>query len=96
MIAKAAVERLKRYNDACLYINDREELFKVTRAQRGALHRALKKAFAATPKFAEGLGINPKTDKANVEDFEVHSLRRSLKTRAAPSRARPNAGPGLP
>jgi subtilisin family serine protease len=76
------VERLKRYNDACLYINDREELFKVTRAQRGALHRALKKAFAATPKFAEGLGINPKTSDSTVEDFEVHSLRRSLKTGA--------------
>jgi subtilisin family serine protease len=76
------VERLKRYADACLYINDRETLFTETRKQRVALHRALKKAFAATPKFSAELGISPKGSDAATHDFEVHTLRRSLKTGA--------------
>jgi subtilisin family serine protease len=78
----AVVDRLKRYADACLYINDRKTLFEETRNQRRALQRALKKAFAATPKFAAELGIVAKSNDSSVHDFEVHELRRSLKTGA--------------
>jgi hypothetical protein len=84
------VERLKQYADACLYINNREKLFTVTREQRKALQRALKKAFAATPKFAAELGIAPKGSEPKgsapkgseraVLEFEVHELRRSLRS----------------
>jgi hypothetical protein len=76
------IRRLKRYSDACLYINDREALFTETRKQRLALHRELKKAFAETPKFAAGLGIAVKAGDGKMEEFEVHALRRSLKTGA--------------
>lgn len=76
------IERLKRYADACLYINDRETLFTETRKQRIILHRALKKAFAATPKFAAELGVDTKGNDPTLLDFEVHELRRSLKTGA--------------
>ncbi len=69
------IERLKRYADSCLYINDREILFTETRKQRRSLHSALKKAFGATPKFAKELGIDP-----SLPDFEVHELRRSIRT----------------
>lgn len=69
------IERLKRYADACLYINDRETLFIETRKQRRLLHGALKKAFAATPKFAAEMGIDP-----TLPTFEVHALYRSLRT----------------
>ena len=74
------IKRLKRYADECLYINDREKLFTQTRTQRIALQRELKRAFAATPKFAKELGIAPKGGDPTVHDFEVHELRRSLKT----------------
>lgn len=76
------IERLKRYADACLYINDREKLFKETWKQRAVLQRALKKAFSSTPKFAAELGINPKDDDPTNFSFEVHELRRSLKAGA--------------
>lgn len=74
------IKQLKKYADACLYINDRKALFKETRKQRIILHQALKKAFAATPKFAEELGIDPTEDALTMHSFEVHELRRSLKT----------------
>jgi hypothetical protein len=73
------IERLKRYADAGFYINDRKKLFQETRKQRKALQTALRKAFIATPKFAAGLGINPKVDDPTVLSFEVHELRRSLR-----------------
>ena len=76
------VERLKRYADACLYINDREKLFRETRDQRAALQRALKRAFKATPKFAAELGVSLKEGDSAMREFEVHALRRSLKTGA--------------
>jgi hypothetical protein len=76
------IGRLKHYADACLYINDREELFRITREQRSLLQRALKKAFAASPKFAAELGIDPKDSNSTVHAFEVHELRRSIKTGA--------------
>jgi hypothetical protein len=77
----AIVGRLKRYADACIYIDDREKLFGVTRSQRAALHRELKAAFAKAPAFAAGLGIaNTGGRGPKVEEFEVHALRRSLRT----------------
>jgi subtilisin family serine protease len=78
----AIVERLKRYSDACLYIRDREKLFRETRSQRAALHAQLETAFKEAPKFAAGLGISPKKGDSKVHDFEVHALRRSLRTAA--------------
>ena len=72
------VGQLKEYADKCLYISDRETLFRQTRAQRGKLHRLLKNAFKTTPKFAEGLGLDP-----TLLNFEVHELRRAL--RVAPN-----------
>lgn len=80
---RSIIKRLKLYSDACLYISDREELFKVTRTQRAILHGELKRAFAAAPSFAAGLGIATKGRDPRVKDFEVHALRRSLLTTAS-------------
>jgi hypothetical protein len=74
------IKRLKLYSDACLYISDRQELFEETRYQRGKLHSELKSAFKATPKFAAGLGIATGERDAKLDEFEVHALRRSLRT----------------
>ncbi len=79
---QGVIRQLKKYADACLYINDREGLFKVTRVQREKLHEALTRAFAATPKFAAELGLRPEETNSTVYEFEVHELRRSLKTGA--------------
>ena len=75
---KLIIEQLKSYADACLYISDREILFKETRKQRALLHKTLKDVFAALPRaaaaeFGSMLGVDPKLD------FEVHELRRSLR-----------------
>lgn len=70
----ALVQDLKRYADACLYLDDRRKLFEATREARQALHRRLRKAFAAMPAFARELGLEPDSP------FEVHELRRALRT----------------
>lgn len=67
------IERLKRYADACLYLPDREKLFKATREQRLELHRQLRSAFAAVPEFARGLGLT------SGKNFEVHELRAAMR-----------------
>src|SRR6267142_1672486 len=67
------VDQLKRYADSCIYLDDRETLFNETRDQRRKLHGSLRRAFAATPKFAAGLGIDP------AARFEVHELRPALR-----------------
>ncbi len=69
------VEQLKRFADACLYLSDREVLFRETRKQRIILHARLKAAFEVAPEFAESLGL--------VADrgFEVHALRRAMRVR---------------
>jgi hypothetical protein len=67
------VEGLKQYANACFYLNDREELFKATRKQRGLLHDQLKTAFKAVPEFAAELGLDP------TQAFEVHELRRAMR-----------------
>ena len=67
------LEGLKRYADECLYINNRQTLFDVTRVQRIKLHDQLVKAFAAVPEFARGLGLLP------GNGFEVHELRRAMR-----------------
>ncbi|HSK79075.1 MAG TPA: S8 family serine peptidase [Thermoanaerobaculia bacterium] len=71
------IEGLKQYADACLYLNDREELFFRTRDQRRALHKQLAAAFQALPEFAGQLGLDPATQK-----FEVHELRPAMHSRS--------------
>src|SRR5207247_9392366 len=46
---KIIIEKLKSYVEACLYISDREILFKETRKQRALLHQTLEDVFAALP-----------------------------------------------
>jgi hypothetical protein len=67
------IEGLKRYVDACLYVTDRETLFRVTREQRITLHKQLETAFKAVPEFAAAMGLSP------TQKFEVHELRRAMR-----------------
>ena len=67
------VEGLKEYANASLYLDDRQQLFEVTRKQRRTLHRQLRGAFKETPRFAAQLGIDA------ARTFEVHELRRALR-----------------
>jgi subtilisin family serine protease len=69
------IEGLKGYANACFYLEDREELFHVTRKQRGVLHDQLKTAFQAVPQFAVELGLDPDL----TQKFEVHELRRAMR-----------------
>jgi Subtilase family len=68
------IEGLKRYADACIYLDDREKLFIVTRDQRRKLHEQLIIAFKAVPEFATELGLDP------AQSFEVHELRCGMRT----------------
>ena len=68
------IEGLKRYADACLYLDDREALFNATREQRRKLHDQLVVAFKAVPAFAVELGLDP------AQTFEVHELRCAMRT----------------
>ena len=67
------IEGLKRYADACFYLESRETLFHVTRGQRRKLHDQLAGAFKAVPEFAGELGLAP------AQRFEVHELRRAMR-----------------
>lgn len=69
------VKQLKKYADTCLYLTDREELFRETRTHRIILHNRLKAAFKVAPEFAEAIGLDPSLD------FEVHALRRAMRVR---------------
>ena len=71
---KPIVKHLKKFADECLYIEDREELFKRTRAERRRLHDAVEKLWKADPGIAKPLGIDP------AHPFEVHELRRAERT----------------
>ena len=66
------LEGLRQYAEACIYLKDREELFKVTREQRRKLHDQLVVAFKAMPESAKELGLDP------TQKFEVHESRRAL------------------
>ena len=68
------IEGLKRYADDCLYLDDREQIFRVTREQRRALHNQLAVAFKAVPEYAVGLGLDPSLK------FEVHELRSAMRS----------------
>ncbi|MEA2329308.1 MAG: hypothetical protein QOE68_4267, partial [Thermoanaerobaculia bacterium] len=70
----AILKGLKRYANECFYLSDREELFKVTRTYRAAIHEQLTKAFEAVPEFASELGLDPRQ-----KVFEVHELRRAMR-----------------
>ena len=67
------IRRLKRYADACFYLQDRKKLFEVTRQQRRTLHDQLEIVFRAVPEFAGELGLDPN------QGFEVHELRRAMR-----------------
>jgi hypothetical protein len=69
----AIVRRLKRFADACFYLEDRRKLFEATCQHRQALHAELMVAFAALPKFASEMGLDP------AREFEVHELRRAMR-----------------
>ncbi len=70
---KEIVEGLKRYADACFYLEDRENLFTATCEARRKLEIQLKRAFKAVPALAAQLGLDTKTD------FEVQELRRAMR-----------------
>jgi hypothetical protein len=70
---RIVLHQLKRYADACFYMNDRKLLFDKTREQRELLKTKLMKVFAATPGFAGDLGLD------STLDFEVHELRRAIR-----------------
>jgi hypothetical protein len=72
---KGIIDALKKYADACSYIQDREALFKTNRDQRRRLHGQIAKAFKAVPQFAVELGLDPSSD------FEVYQLHRALRVR---------------
>jgi hypothetical protein len=67
------IKGLKRYADECFYLEDREQLFQVTRERRRLLHTQLAAAFKAAPAYAADLGLDPR------QKFEVHELRRALR-----------------
>jgi hypothetical protein len=67
------IDGLKRYADACFYLEDRKKLFDVTRDQRRNLHNQLVAAFRDVPGFAAELGLDP------AHKFEVHELRRAMR-----------------
>lgn len=67
------VTQLKKYADACFYINNRETLFEETRRQRISLKKVINKIFKNSPEFAKLLGLDAE------RSFEVHELRRSMR-----------------
>lgn len=67
------MERLKRYANACFYLEDRKKLFKRTREERFKLHEELELAFKAVPEFAAELRLDA------ALSFEVHELRRAMR-----------------
>jgi hypothetical protein len=70
---RPVIDQLKRYADACFYIEDRGTLFRKTRSHRQMLKRRLEKVFGDAPEFAKDLGLDPEMS------FEVHELRRSIR-----------------
>src|SRR5690606_3217261 len=67
------LNRLSRYANDCLYLEDRRQLFTKTRDVRRTLQKQLTAAFTATPALAEALGLDPS------RTFEVHELRRAMR-----------------
>jgi hypothetical protein len=68
------VERLRRYANDCLYIDNRELLFERTRNERRTLHDELAATIDMDAQTAGALGILPGLN------FEVHQLRRAERT----------------
>jgi Subtilase family len=73
---RAIVTALCDYAERCVYIRDREELFRTTRQHRAKLNGMFQQAFERSGRFRRSLGLEP-------GPFEVHALRRAM-------RARPN------
>ena len=73
--AQPIIDSLKKFAADCFYMSGREQLFQATRAHRQALHtRAGEGVRRPRPISRSKLGIDPKLG------FEVHELRRSLRT----------------
>jgi hypothetical protein len=72
---KQIIESLTAFANQCIYTNNREVLFHITRDQRAKLHGQLKDTFAKSPQFAGDLGVDPNSS------FEVHELRTALRAR---------------
>jgi hypothetical protein len=70
---RAMLDQLKKYANACFYIDDRKKLFLETRKHREALQKLLATSLAKDPDFAEKLQLNPEIP------FQVQELRRSLR-----------------
>jgi hypothetical protein len=68
------VRFLKKFADECLYIEDREKLFRRTRQGRAALQPKMSAAAKADPEIARVFGIDPD------QTIEVHELRRAERT----------------
>jgi hypothetical protein len=68
------VERLRKFANDSLYIDNREMLFERTRTERRDLHNEIATAIETDTKTAEALGILPGLK------FEVHELRRAERT----------------
>ena len=67
------VQGLKRYADACLYMKNRQQLFRETWKRRLKLHTQLARTFEVVPDFAKELGLDA------GRSFEVHELRRAAR-----------------
>jgi hypothetical protein len=73
---RAILANLKEYANACLYLDERETLFHITRRRRAALHDQLAPMLKAAPRFARGLGLDGR------QPFQVRGLRTAIRTRS--------------
>jgi len=71
---KKIITDLKRFSDACFYVENRHTLFKKTWIHRIRLQKQLQEIFAAAPEFCRELGLDPE-----LEAFDVQELRRALR-----------------
>lgn len=67
---------LKDYANACLYLDDRETLFTITRNRRRSLHRQLQPMLKAAPRLASQLGLD------GGRPFQVRGLRPAIRNRS--------------
>jgi hypothetical protein len=71
---RAMLDQLKRYANACFYIDDRKKLFVETRKQRIILQQLLETSLQNDRDFAAQLQLNP------AVPLKVEELRRALRT----------------
>ncbi len=73
------VTQLKRFADACFYLENRETLFKTTRRYRQSLHRPILEMLQGITDEQERRFLGEKFGLAPDLPIEVHELRRSLR-----------------